>query len=84
MDYFCIISLISPVNKYILPVISVAPEYATQSIGNVLEDRDAGEEVVVVDEGETEWFAVVGHETVAQTNRKEANPYLQLTKLEFT
>ena len=56
MDYFNIISLISPVNeyKYILPVISVAPEYATQSISNVLEDRDAGEEVVVVDEGETE------------------------------
>ena len=54
MDYFNIISLISPVNKYILPVISVAPENATQSIGNVLEDRDAGEEVVVVDEGETE------------------------------
>ena len=54
MDYFFIISLISPLNKCILPVISVAPEYATQSIGNVLEDRDAGEEVVVVDEGETE------------------------------
>ena len=59
MDYFLIISLISPLNKYILPVISVAPEYATQSIGNVLEDRDAGEEVVIVDEGETEGFAVV-------------------------
>ena len=54
MDYFFIISLISPLNKYILPVISVAPENATQSIGNVLEDRDAGEEVIVVDEGETE------------------------------
>ena len=48
MDYFIILSKIS------IPVISVAPENATQSIGNVLEDRDASEEVVVVDEGETE------------------------------
>ena len=38
----------------ILPVISVSPENATQPIGNVLEDRDAGEEVIVVDEGESE------------------------------
>ena len=63
-----------------LPVISVSPENATQSIGNVLEDRDAGEEVVIVYERQTERFTIVGHETVAQTNRKEANPYLNITK----
>ena len=42
-----------------LPVICVSPENPTQSIGNVLEDRDVGEEMVVVDKGETEGFAVV-------------------------
>ena len=59
-------------------VVGKAPDDTAQSVGDVLEDSDAGEEVVVVDESETEGLAEVGHEAVAQSDGKEAGPDLKL------
>ena len=40
-------------------VVGVSPDNSAQSVGESLEDRDSREEVVVVDEGETEGLAEV-------------------------
>ena len=40
-------------------VVRISPDNSAQSVGKSLEDRDSREEVVVVDEGETEGLAEV-------------------------